>query len=102
MAAIANGIALYGAHIPYVATFLVFSDYARGAIRLAALSCLRVIYVFTHDSVAVGEDGPTHQPIEQVATLRAVPNLDVIRPGDANEAAAAWASGLERGTGPRP
>jgi transketolase len=100
MAAIANGMALYGAHIPYVATFLVFSDYARGAIRLAALSCLRVIYIFTHDSVAVGEDGPTHQPIEQVATLRAVPNLDVIRPGDANEAAAAWASGLERGDGP--
>jgi transketolase len=100
MAAIANGINLYGAFIPYVATFLVFSDYARGAIRIAALSCLKVVYVFTHDSVAVGEDGPTHQPIEQVATLRAVPNLDVIRPGDANEAAAAWAAAVERGNGP--
>lgn len=100
MASIANGIALYRAHIPYVATFLVFSDYARGAIRLAALSCLKVVYVFTHDSVAVGEDGPTHQPIEQIATLRAVPNLDVIRPGDANEAAAAWGAGVERCGGP--
>jgi transketolase len=100
MASIANGIALYGAHIPYVATFLVFSDYARGAIRLAALSCLKVVYVFTHDSVAVGEDGPTHQPIEQIATLRAVPNLDVIRPGDANEAAAAWGAGVDRCDGP--
>jgi transketolase len=100
MAAIANGITLYGAFIPYVATFLVFSDYARGAIRIAALSCLKVVYVFTHDSVAVGEDGPTHQPIEQVATLRAVPNLDVIRPGDANEAAAAWAGAVERSNGP--
>jgi transketolase len=100
MSSIANGIALYGGFIPYAATFLVFSDYARGAIRLAALSCLKVIYVFTHDSVAVGEDGPTHQPIEQVATLRAVPNLDVIRPGDANEAAAAWAVAVERCDGP--
>jgi transketolase len=100
MASIANGMALYGAHIPFVATFLVFSDYARGAIRLAALSCLKVVYVFTHDSVAVGEDGPTHQPIEQVATLRALPNLDVIRPGDANEAAAAWGAAVERCDGP--
>ena len=100
MAAIANGIALYGGFIPYAATFLVFSDYARGAIRLAALSCLKVVYVFTHDSVAVGEDGPTHQPIEQVATLRAVPNLDVIRPGDANEAMAAWACAVARSDGP--
>jgi transketolase len=100
MASIANGMALYGGFIPYTATFLVFSDYARGAIRLAALSCLKVVYVFTHDSVAVGEDGPTHQPVEQVATLRAVPNLDVIRPGDANEAAAAWAAAVERCDGP--
>ena len=100
MASIANGMALYGGLIPYTATFLVFSDYARGAIRLAALSCLKVVYVFTHDSVAVGEDGPTHQPVEQVATLRAVPNLDVIRPGDANEAAAAWAAAVERNDGP--
>jgi len=100
MGAIGNGMALYGGFIPYTATFLVFSDYMRGAVRLAALSCLQVIYAWTHDSVAVGEDGPTHQPIEQVATLRAVPNLDVIRPADANEAAAAWACALERQGGP--
>jgi transketolase len=100
MGSIANGIALYGGFIPYSATFLVFSDYMRGAVRVAALSCLRAIYVWTHDSVAVGEDGPTHQPIEQVATLRAVPNLDVIRPGDANEAASAWAAAVSREAGP--
>jgi transketolase len=100
MGGISNGIALYGGFIPYAATFLVFSDYMRGSVRLAALSCLKVLFVWTHDSVAVGEDGPTHQPIEQVATLRAVPNLDVIRPGDANEAAAAWACAVERCDGP--
>jgi transketolase len=100
MGGIANGISAYGAFIPYVATFMVFSDYMRGAVRLAALSCLRVIYVWTHDSVAVGEDGPTHEPVEHVAALRAIPNLDVIRPGDANEAAAAWACGVERKDGP--
>ena len=100
MGAIGNGMALYGGFIPYTATFLVFSDYMRGAVRLAALSCLQVIYAWTHDSVAVGEDGPTHQPVEQVATLRAVPNLDVIRPADANEAAAAWACAVERQGGP--
>jgi transketolase len=100
MGGIANGISAYGAFIPYVATFMVFSDYMRGSVRLAALSHLRVIYVWTHDSVAVGEDGPTHEPIEQVAALRAIPNLDVIRPGDANEAAAAWACGIERRDGP--
>jgi transketolase len=100
MAGIANGIALYGGFRPYAATFLVFSDYMRGSMRLASLTCLKVIYDFTHDSVAVGEDGPTHQPIEQVAMLRAVPNLDVIRAGDANEAAAAWAAAVERSDGP--
>jgi transketolase len=100
MGGIVNGIALYGGFRPYAATFLVFSDYMRGSIRLAALTCLRVVYVFSHDSIAVGEDGPTHQPIEQVAALRAIPNADVIRPGDANEAAAAWAAAMERCDGP--
>jgi transketolase len=100
MGGIANGIALYGGFIPYVGTFLVFSDYMRGSVRLAALTGLQVVYAWTHDSVAVGEDGPTHEPIEQVAALRAVPNLDVIRPGDGNEAAAGWAAALERKTGP--
>jgi transketolase len=100
MGAVANGIALYGGFIPYAATFLTFSDYMRGAIRLAALSRLGVVYVWTHDSVALGEDGPTHQPIEQVAALRAIPNLDVIRPGDPNEASAAWACAVERRDGP--
>jgi transketolase len=100
MGSIANGIALYGGFIPYAATFLTFSDYMRGAVRLAALSCLGVIYVWTHDSVALGEDGPTHQPVEHVAALRAIPNLHVIRPGDANEAAAAWCCAIERHNGP--
>ncbi|MGA3056739.1 MAG: transketolase [Candidatus Limnocylindrales bacterium] len=100
MGGIANGIALYGGLIPYAATFLVFSDYMRGSVRLAALTRLRVVYAWTHDSVAVGEDGPTHEPVEHVAALRAIPNLDVIRPGDANETAAAWSCGLERGDGP--
>ncbi len=90
MAAILNGIAYYGFFIPFGSTFLVFSDYMRPSIRLAALSRLHVIYVFTHDSIAVGEDGPTHQPIEQIANLRAIPNLVVIRPADANETAEAW------------
>ena len=100
MGGIANGIALHGGFIPYVATLLTFSDYMRGSVRLAALSCLQVVYVWTHDSVAVGEDGPTHQPIEHVALLRANPNLDVIRPADRNETAAAWAAALERRDGP--
>jgi transketolase len=100
MGGIANGIALYGGFIPYAATFLVFSDYMRGAVRLAAITRLRVIYVWTHDSVAVGEDGPTHEPVEQVAALRAIPNMDVIRPGDANETAAAWCCAVERDDGP--
>lgn len=90
MAAIMNGIAYYGFLIPFGSTFLVFSDYMRPSIRLAALSKLHTIYVFTHDSIAVGEDGPTHQPVEQLATLRALPGLIVIRPADANETAEAW------------
>lgn len=90
MGAILNGMALHGGIIPYGGTFLVFSDYMRPSIRLAALMGIRVIYVFTHDSVGVGEDGPTHQPVEQVAALRAIPNLCVIRPADANETAEAW------------
>ncbi len=100
MGGIANGIALYGGFIPYVATFLTFSDYMRGSVRLAALTHLRVVYVWTHDSIGLGEDGPTHQPIEQVAALRAMPNLTVIRPGDANEAAAAWICAVESRDGP--
>ena len=90
MAAIMTGMALHGGVLPVGGTFLVFSDYARGAIRLAALSGAKVIYSFTHDSVGVGEDGPTHQPVEHVASLRAIPDLRVIRPADANETAAAW------------
>ena len=90
MGAIANGMALHGGAIPVVGTFLVFADYMRGAVRLAALSEARVIFVWSHDSVGVGEDGPTHQPVEQVASLRAMPGLRVMRPADANETAAAW------------
>jgi transketolase len=100
MGAIANGIALYGAFIPYCGTFLTFSDYMRGAVRLAALSRLRVVYVWTHDSIGLGEDGPTHQPVEHVAALRAMPNLTVFRPGDANETAAAWVCAVESSVGP--
>ena len=90
MGAITNGLAVHGGFIPYGSTFLIFSDYMRPAIRLAALMGLHVIHVFTHDSIAVGEDGPTHQPVEQLASLRAIPNLTVIRPADANETAVAW------------
>jgi transketolase len=90
MGGILNGIALHGGLRPYGGTFLVFADYMRPAIRLAALMRLPVIYIFTHDSVAVGEDGPTHQPVEHLAALRSIPNLTVIRPGDATETAAAW------------
>jgi transketolase len=95
MGAIANGIAAHGGFIPYASTFLVFSDYMRPPIRLAALMGLHVVYVFTHDSLALGEDGPTHQPVEQVASLRAIPNLVVLRPADANETAVAWRVALE-------
>ena len=90
MGAALNGIAAHGGIIPFGSTFLIFSDYMRPSIRLAALMELGVIYVFTHDSIAVGEDGPTHQPVEQLAALRAIPRLIVIRPGDANETAVAW------------
>lgn len=100
MGAILNGMALYGGLIPYGGTFLVFSDYMRPAIRLAALMGLHVVYVFTHDSVGVGEDGPTHQPVEHLAALRAVPNLTVIRPADGAETAAAWKIALEQHQGP--
>ena len=95
MGAIANGLAVHGGFIPYGATFLIFSDYMRPAIRLAALMGIHVVHVFTHDSVALGEDGPTHQPVEQLASLRAIPNLSVIRPADANETAVAWKVALE-------
>jgi len=100
MGAILNGMARHGGLIPYGATFLIFSDYMRPAIRLAALMRIRVIYVFTHDSVGLGEDGPTHQPIEHLAALRAIPNLHVFRPADANETAAAWKMAMERTEGP--
>ena len=94
MAGILNGMALHGGVIPYGGTFLVFSDYMRGGMRLAAISGLRVIYMLTHDSIGLGEDGPTHQPIEHLAALRAIPNMTVIRPGDANETAQAWRAAL--------
>jgi transketolase len=95
MGSVLNGIALHGGTRPYGGTFLVFSDYMRPAVRLAALMKLPVTYVWTHDSIGLGEDGPTHQPIEHLAALRAIPGLDVVRPGDANETAAAWAAILE-------
>ncbi len=95
MGAIVNGLAAHGGFVPYGATFLIFSDYMRPPIRLAALMRLHVVHVFTHDSLALGEDGPTHQPVEQLASLRAVPNLLVIRPADANETAVAWRVALE-------
>lgn len=95
MGAIVNGLAAHGGFIPYGSTFLIFSDYMRPPIRLAALMGLHIVHVFTHDSIAVGEDGPTHQPVEQLANLRALPNLMVIRPGDANETAVAWRVALE-------
>jgi len=100
MGAIASGMAIHGGFIPYTATFLTFSDYMRPPMRLAALMGLRVIYVFTHDSIGLGEDGPTHQPIEQIMNLRAVPNLTVIRPADAGEAVEAWKAALLKHDGP--
>ncbi len=100
MGGVANGLAYHGGFIPYVATFLNFSDYMRGSVRLAALSGLHVIYIWTHDSVGLGEDGPTHQPVEHYASLRAIPNLWFVRPGDANETAAAWGLAVERRDGP--
>jgi transketolase len=100
MGAVLNGIARHGGMIPYGATFFIFTDYMRPSIRLAALMGCRVVYVLTHDSVGLGEDGPTHQPVEHLASLRAMPNLHVVRPADANETAAAWRGALERTQGP--
>ena len=106
MGMILNGIALEGLTRPYGGTFLVFSDYMRPAVRLAAIQQLPVTYVWTHDSIGLGEDGPTHQPVEHLAALRAIPGLDVVRPADANETAAAWAQVLRNkrtaGAGPDP
>ena len=100
MAAIMNGVALHGGYIPYGGTFLTFSDYSRNAIRMAALMKQRVVHVFTHDSIGLGEDGPTHQSIEHAASLRLIPNLDVWRPGDTAETAVAWAVALQNATRP--
>ena len=100
MAAIMNGIALHGGYIPYGGTFLTFSDYSRNAIRMAALMKIRVIHVFTHDSIGLGEDGPTHQSVEHIPSMRIIPGLDVWRPADGLETAVAWASAIERKDGP--
>jgi transketolase len=100
MSAIMNGIALHGGFIPYGATFLMFSEYARNALRMAALMKQRVLFVYTHDSIGLGEDGPTHQPVEQTATLRLIPNMSVWRPCDAVESAVAWKFAIERKAGP--
>ncbi len=100
MSAIMNGMSLHGGILPFGGTFLMFSEYARNALRMAALMKQRVIYVFTHDSIGLGEDGPTHQPVEQTATLRYIPNMDVWRPCDTVESAVSWASAVERKTGP--
>ena len=100
MAAIMNGMSIYGGVIPYGGTFLVFSDYLRPALRIAALSKIKMIYVFTHDSIGVGEDGPTHQPIEHFAALRSIPGVVFIRPADANETAEAWSYAIEHKGGP--
>ncbi len=100
MGAILNGMSIYGGIVPFGATFLIFSDYMRPAIRLAALMGQKVIYVFTHDSIGLGEDGPTHQPVEQLASLRSVPNLIVIRPADANETVEAWKFAINHKGGP--
>ena len=96
MGAVMNGLALHGGFIPYGGTFLVFSDYMRNSLRMAALMGIRTIYVFTHDSLGLGEDGPTHQPIEHAASLRLIPNLDVWRPCDALETAVAWSAAIQR------
>ena len=101
MVAILNGIALHGPTRPYGATFLQFSDYARGAVRLGALMQSDVYHVWTHDSIGLGEDGPTHQPVEHLAALRAIPHLSVIRPADANETAAGWVAALKAEESPK-
>jgi transketolase len=100
MSAIMNGIALHGGFVPYGATFLVFMEYACNAVRMAALIKKRVLFVYTHDSIGLGEDGPTHQPIEQLASLRCTPNLNTWRPCDAVESAVAWKCAIERNDGP--
>jgi transketolase len=100
MGAILNGMALHRGLIPYGGTFLIFSDYMRPPMRLAAMNGLPVIYVFTHDSIAMGEDGPTHQPVEQLVGLRSIPGMVVLRPADANETVAAWRIAIEREEGP--
>jgi transketolase len=100
MSAMMNGLSLHGGIIPYGATFLMFSEYARNALRMAALMKIRNLFVFTHDSIGLGEDGPTHQPVEQTATLRYIPNMDVWRPCDTVESAVAWARAIERMNGP--
>jgi transketolase len=100
MGSLLNGMALHGGLLPYCGTFFVFSDYMRPAVRLAALMDQSIAYVWTHDSAWIGEDGPTHQPVEHLAAMRSIPNLVVIRPADANEAAAAWRVALERRHGP--
>jgi transketolase len=100
MAAIMNGLALHGGFIPYGGTFLVFSDYARNGVRMSALMKQRVIYVFTHDSIGLGEDGPTHQPVEHAASLRLIPNMQLWRPCDTVETAVAWGEAIKHDTGP--
>ncbi|HQU51070.1 MAG TPA: transketolase C-terminal domain-containing protein, partial [Casimicrobiaceae bacterium] len=100
MTAIANGLALHGGFLPFHGTFLTFSDYARNALRMAALMRIRTIAVYTHDSIGLGEDGPTHQSVEHAASLRLIPNLDVWRPCDATESAAAWVAAIGRADGP--
>jgi transketolase len=100
MSAIINGLALHGGFVPYGATFLVFMEYARNALRMAALMKQRAIHVYTHDSIGLGEDGPTHQPVEQIANLRHTPNMSLWRPCDAVESAVAWKAALERTDGP--
>jgi transketolase len=94
MVAVMNGVALHGGHKPFGGTFLAFSDYSRNALRMAALMQLPVVHVFTHDSIGLGEDGPTHQPVEHAHSLRLIPNLDVWRPADATETAVAWQQAL--------
>lgn len=100
MTAMMNGLGLHGGFIPYAGTFLVFSDYARNAVRMAALMGVRSIFVYTHDSIGLGEDGPTHQPIEHLPALRLIPNLAVWRPADVTETAVAWQAAVERRHGP--
>jgi len=100
MTAISNGLSVHGGFIPYDATFLVFSDYARNAVRMSALMAAHAIHVYTHDSIGLGEDGPTHQPIEHLASLRYIPNNDVWRPCDAVESAVSWRAAIERSNGP--